>query len=315
MENKKNSSFKIDRLRPTLFAASCFVLLAALGLWISAVIIALVSAGNSSNTMLFLDAIYYLPFIVLPMAIYMHKHSGLSEGLRLKPMSFASMIVTVMLGLAGVFICSILANIWVMLLESLGLKYIDTSSIPSSKSELSLSIFTMAAIPAICEELLMRGFVFSSWETRGTRRAIWISTIFFTLLHGNIYGIPAYIYTGLISAYLVFSLDSLYAGIVYHTVYNSGCLIASYAAANPSTVEQALALQETMSVSAMILSMLSQLALYGIIVAITLGALRVRRRIMGIQPFLNSREPLKAREKLIIVLALIPMIALLLLNI
>lgn len=316
MENKKPNPIKIDRLRPTLFAASGFVLLAAIGLWISAVIISMIPIGSAMDSIFTMDMVYYLPFLILPMGIYMLRHRGLSEGLRLNPMPFFPMITVILLAVISVFICSILSNLWVMLLEALGLEYVDTSIIPAGKNELMLSIITMAAIPAICEELLMRGFVFSAWETRGTRYAIWVSTILFALLHGNIYGLPAYIYTGLITGYLVFALDTLYAGIIYHTVYNAACLVVSYIAMmDTAALEQSQQMLETMSTGALVMSMLSELLMFGLMAAISLGSLRLRRKILGIQPFLRMHEPLKTRERIMLALSLIPMIAMLLLNI
>lgn len=315
MENKKTNPIKIDRLRPSLFAASGFVLLAAIGLWISAVVISLIPAGEGAGAVAIMDIVYYLPFMVLPMAIYMLKHRGLSEGLRLNPLPLFPMLTVILLAIEGVFICIILANLWVMLLELLGLQYVDTSIIPASRNELMLSIITVAAIPAVCEELLMRGFVFSAWETRGTRYAIWISTLLFALLHGNIYGMPAYIYTGLISGYLVFSLDSLYASIVYHTVYNSACLVVSYMAMmDTAALEESQAMLETMGTGSLVFSMITELIMLGVLVGISLASLRFRRKIAGIQPFLRMREPLKTRERVMFFLALIPMIAMLILN-
>jgi len=110
MENKKPNPIKIDRLRPTLFAASGFVLLAAIGLWISAVIISMIPVGSAMDSIFTMDMVYYLPFLILPMGIYMLRHRGLSEGLRLNPMPFFPMITVILLAVISVFICSILSK-------------------------------------------------------------------------------------------------------------------------------------------------------------------------------------------------------------
>jgi len=313
--DKKAFANYITRPRPTLFAASGFVLLAAIGLWISAVIVSMIPSGDR-DAFAIMDVVYYLPFLILPMAIYMLKRRGLSEGLRLNPVPIFPTLIIIMLAILGVFICSILANLWVILLELLGLEYVDMSVVPGTREELMLSVITLAAIPAVCEELLMRGFVFSAWETRGTRLALWVSTLFFTLLHGNIFGIPAYIYTGLVAGFLVYALDSLYAGIIYHTVYNSACLLVSYIAAmDTAALEQSHALLEVMGKGELAFSLITELLMLGLMASIGLRTLNLRRKLTGIQPFLRVREPLSTREKAVIILSLIPMISMLLLTI
>jgi membrane protease YdiL (CAAX protease family) len=74
--------------------------------------------------------------------------------------------------------------------------------------------------------------VLSAWESRGTWFAIGVAGSLFALLHGNLYGIPAYLLVGAIAGFMAYALDSVYAAMVYHTVYNTACLVIPYLASN-----------------------------------------------------------------------------------
>lgn len=210
--------------RPTLTAASAFVCLAVAGLWLST--LAEIALGISG--MAVLNAIYYLPFLGLPLWLYARRRPGLSEGMRLNPLPGLSVMTLAGLALLSVYVASGLAAAWGAGLNALGLTSPGASPMPQTKGELALSILTMAAFPAVFEELLFRGFVLSAWESRGTALAIGVSAALFALLHGNLYGLPAYVLVGLVAGFVTWALDSVYAGITYHTLYNAACLVIPF---------------------------------------------------------------------------------------
>lgn len=313
-----NLKMQAERPRPTLLAANGFVLLASAGLWISSLLAGVVvgitfaiNQWSQQGLMALVNVIYYLPFVLLPIILYMRKNRGLSEAMRLNPMPVLPTISVVLLALLSVYAASILVNLWSLLLEAFGLVYVDTNVIPESTSELMLSVITMAAVPAVCEELLFRGFIFSAWETRGTRFAIFVSSLLFSLMHGNLYGLPAYLVIGALSAYLVFALNSLYAGIIFHTVYNTACLLISYLISGEVAQEAAV---EAVSSSQLAIAMIVQLIMITLMAAVTLFSLHMRCKATGIEPIPRIRQRQSARERIILVLALISMLAMMLLN-
>ena len=87
----------------------------------------------------------------------------------------------------------------------------------------------MAVIPGICEELAFRGLVLGAWEQRGRLRALCVSTALFASLHGSIDGLPTHLLLGGALGVLALGSESLYAGMIFHTFYNSLVLLAEFA--------------------------------------------------------------------------------------
>ena len=68
----------------------------------------------------------------------------------------------------------------------------------------------------------------SAFEGEGTRRAMVISSLLFMLMHGSLIGAPAEFLLGMIIAALVIYTDSIYAGLIYHTVHNTATVLLQF---------------------------------------------------------------------------------------
>ena len=305
MEDKVYESI-VKRPRPSLMAAGAFVLLAAAGLWLASLAVDALAprlwpAGADFVALeALLDGLYYLPFMALPVALYMIHRKGLFDAMRLNPLPAGTTLLLIPMAVMSVYVADGLSVAWTLLLEGIGLRYNVSVPIPQNSRELTLAILLMAAAPAVCEELLFRGLVLSAWESRGTALAIGLSGALFALLHGNIFGLPVYLGLGLLMGYLVYALDSVYAGIVFHTVYNTACLVIPYLLA--PMAEQA---EEAMPTGAALMASaaLDMLLTTGM-VALLVNVVRMRSRLAGIRPIPRVRRPLSGGEKaMMIVLA------------
>ena len=282
--------------RPTLFAASGFVLLAAVGLWISTLLeLLLPDAG-----MAIVNALYYLPFMLLPVGLYMLRQPGLVPAMRLNALPVLPTLSAALLGLLSVYVASMLSAVWGTALDALGLRGLSGAPVPQSEAELVTSILTLAAMPAICEELLFRGFVLSAWESRGTWFAMGVTAVLFALLHGNLYGIPAYLLVGAVAGYLAFALDSLYAAMIYHTVYNASCLVLPYLASGQGEADVAID-------AATVFSLALQTIMIAAMMAMLIVTLRLRARREGVEPIPRIRRPLEGRDKVMLLAAVLVM--------
>ena len=290
-----------NRPRPTLFAASGLILLAAVGLWAAEMALILLPAGME-GWMSVANAVYYLPFLLLPMAVCMLRHPGLGQSMRLNPLPLLPALSAALLALLSVYAASAVTALWQLLTDALGLVAFDGAPMPESPRALMLSVITMAALPAVCEELLFRGFALAAWESRGTWFAIGVSAALFALLHGNITGLPAYLLVGGISGYLVFALDSLYAGIVYHTVYNAACLVIPYLLAGETAAESAADAGTVLTMAIQVLMALAMMAML-------LLSLRLRARARGCAPIPRIRRPLAPKERFMLLAAVLAMLA------
>ena len=282
--------------RPTLFAASGFVLLAAVGLWISTLLELLLPDAS----MAIVNALYYLPFMLLPVGLYMLRQPGLVPAMRLNALPVLPTLSAALLGLLSVYVASMLSAVWGTALDALGLRGLSGAPVPQSEADLVTSILTLAAMPAICEELLFRGFVLSAWESRGTWFAMGVTAVLFALLHGNLYGIPAYLLVGAVAGYLAFALDSLYAAMIYHTVYNASCLVLPYLASGQGEADVAID-------AATVFSLALQTIMIAAMMAMLIVTLRLRARREGIEPIPRIRRPLEGRDKVMLLAAVLVM--------
>ena len=281
----------VERPRPTILAATAVALIATAGLWIASLLAARLSFPDQAGREFLFDALYYLPFVGLPVALYGVKRPGLSASLRLNPLPPLTTLGVFLAAMLSVYLASALDGVWAMLLNAAGLREPQVSVEIASSRALTLAVLHSAAIPAIFEELLCRGFVFSAFESRGTRLAVWVSSAIFALMHGNVYGLPAYLLVGATSAFLVFARDSLYAGIAYHTGYNTLILLSLYLlpAADSDAVNAA-------PDAALISSVAVDVALAALLMFLLLRTLDRRRRALGIEAVPRVREPLRKCE-------------------
>ena len=301
MEQKNTFIPLTERRRPTVFAAAGLVLIAALGLWVGTLLSLALNPESAAMQELLTAVIYYLPFVLLPPILYGFKHWGLSDGLRLNPMPLLPTLTVILLALMCVYAASAIDSLWVLLLGALGLSE-PGSSVAASTGALTVQVIASAAIPAVCEELLFRGMVFSALERRGTRAALWASSALFALMHGNLFGMPAYLLVGAVSAFVVYTLDSLYAGMLFHTVYNAAILVILY---QLSARPEVAAMADT-PISPV--SVILDAAMVGMMIVATLMTLNLRRRAMGIEPVPRSRAPLPRRDKLMLGAAVVVMV-------
>jgi len=85
----------------------------------------------------------------------------------------------------------------------------------------------LAALPPICEELLCRGFLLSSFRARlGTVGAIGASAVLFGVLHLDLYRFPATCAAGLVMGYVLVRTGSIVASILFHAAYNGTIALA-----------------------------------------------------------------------------------------
>lgn len=288
--------------RPSIFAASGLILLAALGLWISELALGFLPV-TEDNWAILENAAYYLPFMLLPAAVYLLRHRGMAEAVRLNPLPFLPTLSVILLGLMSVYLAAALADVWALAMRALGVPLFGGVPVADSPRALALSVVTMAAVPAVCEELLFRGLALSAWESRGTWFAVGVTAALFALLHGNLYGLPAYLLVGAISGFVVFALDSLYAGIVYHTVYNAACLVIPYLAAGQAEAAGAAI------TPGLLFSIVLQVLAVAAMAAMLLVSLRLRARNAGIEPIPRIRRPLSGRDRAMLAAAVLAMLA------
>ncbi len=136
------------------------------------------------------------------------------------------------LTLFGVALC-VLANIFSSFLSDLLYEVgLPTPDLPTmgdgSFWVLLLDLLVFALVPAVMEELLMRGVVLSTLRPLGNATAVVISALMFGLLHGNLAQAPYACLMGLILGGIYVHTDSLRPAIAIHALANTVAVVMSY---------------------------------------------------------------------------------------
>lgn len=107
--------------------------------------------------------------------------------------------------------------------------------IPETASKLLLSLLLIGITPGICEEVLFRGIILRSFEKYGKWIALILSSFLFSILHISTTKVLGIFILGLLIGYIVIKTNSLYSGIIAHTVNNSVALIFGFIAVRIGT--------------------------------------------------------------------------------
>ena len=299
--------------RPTRLSALILWLIAAAGLvtfpLISPLLNSLTAGLNPHVQLLISNALYYLVFAALPVFLLAKRTPGLYMAYRPNPISLFNTICVVVIALLGMFFANDLAVLWSIPLQELGFDVLSTSlPAATNTTELMLSVFYVAVLPGICEEFLFRGAVLSAFEEEGTKRAMIASSLLFMMVHGTISGAPTQFILGMILAFLVIWTDSIYAGLIYHTVHNTASILLQFAqdqAVSPETATQTTDLLELVGGIGGIGMLAMEILLSGAMIFFSLKMFKLRGRLEGITEEPRKAKPLDKRDLIVLVLGII----------
>lgn len=189
----------------------------------------LVFIGNSAGQILFLG---------LGTWFFTRLHTSVKAGrkpflrLRVNSDTFA------MIGISAVLILAVQPSIWLLSWINVQLPIPDFfENLQASQVELIeqflrgdhlllLTLFHVGIVPAVCEEILYRGYVMRSFERSwGIWPAIIISGILFGLYHVQLTNLLPLSAIGILLAYLTWVSRSLYPAMVAHLINNGGSVL------------------------------------------------------------------------------------------
>ena len=299
--------------RPTRLSALVLWVIAAAGLvffpLFSPLLNSLAGALNPHVQLLISNALYYLIFAALPVFLLAKRTPDLYMAYRPNPISLFNTISIVVIALLGMFFANDLVVLWSIPLQKLGFDVLS-SSLPTAANsfELTISILYVAVLPGICEEFLFRGAILPAFEEEGAKRAMIASSLLFMLVHGTIVGAPSQFVLGIILSYLVIWTNSVYAGLIYHTVHNSAMLILQYAqdrAVAPDAAAQGADLLELVGGIGGAGILVMEVLLSGAMILFTLRMFKLRGRLTGITEEPGQKKPLVKRELIVLLAGII----------
>lgn len=122
------------------------------------------------------------------------------------------------------------------MLEGTYLKLISADNL----YELSWVVFVIAFTPAICEEVLFRGFIQRSFEFR--MKPIWaavVTSIFFGMYHFNPFGLFALIILSFYIGFSAYKSESIFIPMIIHFINNFVTVVVFYALGDTEMLDPA----------------------------------------------------------------------------
>ena len=139
------------------------------------------------------------------------------------------LFVPVFLG-AG-FLCSLLTTLLQRLLAAFTrYRAPEAIRLPQSGFATFLYFIGMCVVPAVLEELLVRGAMQAVLSRWGTWFSIVVSSVVFTLLHGDIAQMPSLFILSVLMGLAAYCTGSLALGMALHFAYNTMSFLFLYAA-------------------------------------------------------------------------------------
>ena len=100
--------------------------------------------------------------------------------------------------------------------------------IPETGVELLISLLVIAVVAAVCEEVLFRGVLQSSFEKLGKACMFLLVSLLFTAFHFSIEQFMGLFMLSLLITYMVYRTNSIFAGMLAHFTNNAAAMVISF---------------------------------------------------------------------------------------
>lgn len=163
----------------------------------------------------------FMPFMLVYYVLKTKKYTGMLP-LGTSYNKKAS-VYLVMMVLPAMMLTTMAVNVVSSIIQaSLGLTFSSGFEDMQTKgaAQILMSVISMAIIPALTEEIAMRGAVLQPLRRYGDRFAVVSTALIFSLIHGNMVQIPYAFFGGLYFGYVAVATGSIWPTIVLHFMNN-----------------------------------------------------------------------------------------------
>jgi len=154
---------------------------------------------------------------------------------RHEKLNFKQILILLLISACCLFLISPIINVYDSLLVKLGVKQQTLPLSLDNPLNFVFLLFSMGVFAPITEELLFRGLIFQGLKSKGTTKAVLISSLMFMIMHLSLHQTIYQFLLGIIMALIVLYTESIFASIFVHFVNNSVVLIINYI--NPQLFE------------------------------------------------------------------------------
>ena len=138
------------------------------------------------------------------------------------------LLLVLLVGIVAMFGFSPLINLFDTITSGWGYKSSVANIDVSTFWKFFASIFYVALLPAICEELVFRGIIANGFKKYGTVTAVVLSAVLFALMHQNLQQLVYQLFLGGVMAYIVIKTGSIIYTMLLHFFNNFVILLSAH---------------------------------------------------------------------------------------
>ncbi|MEG1608884.1 MAG: type II CAAX endopeptidase family protein [Clostridia bacterium] len=171
-----------------------------------------------------------IAMIATPLAYSKIRSTNLFADMGVKVKMSAWQVLTI-IAIAGVTIAAFapIANGFVNLVVMTGYDQSAMAEIEvNSVGKFFIALFIMCILPAICEELLYRGMIGRAFADKGYIFAVFMSGLFFALMHGNPIQLIHQFFLGCVCCAVYFLTRSFWSAVIVHFFNNFIAILGNF---------------------------------------------------------------------------------------
>ena len=177
--------------------------------------------GQTESSYYYAMLLELVAFLVPACVLFCLKRVGVETNARMRSFSPRALGFVIYTSLAVSFLSFLLNYAATCLFDASG----GGQLTGDAGAAFSLSVLAACVVPALAEEVYLRGAVFSAYEFGGTATAIAVSALAFSLLHAQSGNLLGPLIAGLAYAYMTYALDSIWPAILSHFFNNFYALL------------------------------------------------------------------------------------------
>lgn len=190
----------------------------------------LLNVATMDNTAyLFLNMALYISYLALPAVVVALIARRRQNPFPTRRVSIGNYAVALFGGMAMAVAANHVTSVIMSILVALGIPYPQFAETQSGTPvSLVLNLLSTAVLPALIEEMVMRGYVLGALRRYGDKLAIIVSAALFGLIHGNVLQIPFAFMLGLVLGWLVVQTNSIWPAVLLHFGNNAMSVLLDY---------------------------------------------------------------------------------------
>lgn len=186
--------------------------------------------GIGNTAYLFLYSFVYVGALLFPtlvVALCYRKRENPFSPTEVVPFGFVFLMIISAVGLC--MLTNIVNSIILTIFQEWGLNVPEAPQMmDNTPLSFLLNLFVIAVLPALLEEMIYRGYILRVLRPYGNLYAIIISSMLFSLMHGNLRQIPFAFIVGLVLGYAYISTNNIWVPIAIHFANNAISVTMEY---------------------------------------------------------------------------------------